>query len=255
MTYAASSKNISGKKFPNILKFFLCLSFLPLVSCTSFQTVSADRQHNIEEIEGYVTEFPETDLNTLALDINDDRFKVGDLAEIDVYNVEDLSRSYIVDRTGNIRFPLIGSVEVAGLSPTDLQDVLTEEYGAKYLESPNINVTLEAKDLGRVIVDGAVNKPGVFDIRNVIRLTEAVALAQGIDSETSNGAKVYVIRTIEGRRSILESDLREIRNLQANDPQIIPNDVVFVEDSTGRLVFREFLRTVPLLNTALIFAR
>lgn len=255
MTYAASSKNISGKKFPNILKFFLCLSLLPLVSCTSFQTVSADRQHNIEEIEGYVTEFPETDLNTLALDINDDRFKVGDLAEIDVYNVEDLSRSYIVDRTGNIRFPLIGSVEVAGLSPTDLQDVLTEEYGAKYLESPNINVTLEAKDLGRVIVDGAVNKPGVFDIRNVIRLTEAVALAQGIDSETSNGAKVYVIRTIEGRRSILESDLREIRNLQANDPQIIPNDVVFVEDSTGRLVFREFLRTVPLLNTALIFAR
>jgi len=117
-----------------------------------------------------------------------------------------------------------------------------------------VNVKLEAQDLGRVVVDGAVNKPGVFEIDDIINLSEAIALAAGLDNEDTNGSSIFIVRSINGERKVREVNLREIRKLGAADPQIIPNDVIFVQDSTGRILFREFLRTVPLLNTAVIYS-
>jgi len=185
--------------------------------------------------------------------VTKDIFKSGDIADVQVYNVEALTNTYVVDRGGDINFPLIGSLKVAGLTTTQLQQTLTQRYGADYLRAPSINVKLEAQDLGRVVVDGAVNTPGVFEINDIITLSEAIALAQGLDDQTTNGSRVYIVRNIEGTRRVKEVDMRQVRQLGAADPQIIPSDVIFVEDSVGRIAFREFLRTVPLLNTAIIY--
>ena len=143
---------------------------------------------------------------------------------------------------------------MVGLSTTQLQQTLTDRYGAQYLQNPSINVKLDSKDLGRIVVDGSVNQPGVFEIKDVIRLTEAIALAEGLDEIESNGSLVYITRTINGQRKVSEVDLREIRKFAAIDPQIIPDDVIFVQGEAGRIAFREFLRTVPLLNPVVLLA-
>jgi len=64
----------------------------------------------------FVDEFPNIDVNQIAANNQLDVFKTGDTAEVEVYNVEQLSANYVVDRAGNIVFPLIGTVRVSGLS-------------------------------------------------------------------------------------------------------------------------------------------
>jgi len=206
----------------------------------------------IGEAANYVDSFPQINISELARNSAVDVIKVGDTAEVTIYNVEDLSGNYIVDRTGNISMPLIGPVQAEGRSVFELQEALTRRYGADYLQNPNINVKLDAKKLGKVIVDGAVNKPGVFEVDRVIRLSEAIALAEGIGEDTT-GKSVYIVRNVGGTAKVKEVNLRNIRNLSAPDPEISPDDVIFVNDSAGRVIFREFLRTVPLLNTAIIY--
>lgn len=214
----------------------------------------AQKASNIQQSEAYVTDFPEVSLNQIAQNVTKDVFKTGDIADISVYNVEELTNTYVVDRNGSISFPLIGSLQVAGLTTTELQNILTKRYSEDYLRAPSINVKLEAQDLGRVVVDGAVNKPGVFEVNDIISLSEAIALAEGINGEDTNGSSVFVVRSVNGERKVKQVDLRQIRQLGAPDTQVIPGDIIFVEDSTGRIIFREFLRTVPLLNTAAIIA-
>lgn len=209
---------------------------------------------DISNAQGYVNAFPEMDINTVALSNARDVFKIGDTADISVYDVDSLTNSYIVDRSGNVSFPLIGTVKVAGLNTTELQQILTQRYGAQYLRSPSINVKLEAQTLGRVVVDGAVTSPKVFEVDDIVTLSEAIAQAGGLDENATNGSSVFIVRDIGGERKVREVNLRDIRRLGAPDPQIIPGDVIFVQDSAGRVAFREFLRTVPLLNTAVIYA-
>ena len=205
------------------------------------------------ESPAFITEFPDVDVNQIAVSSELDVFRVGDSAEINVYNVEELSSTYVVDRKGNIVFPLIGTVKVAGLNTLSLQERLVESYGGKYLENPSISVNKEGKVLGKVVVDGAVEAPGVFEINSVISLSETIALAQGMTSDADR-KEIYIIRSINGERRFKVVDLDEIRQFGAAEPEVIPNDVVFVKDSYGRIAFREFIRTVPLLNTAAIFA-
>lgn len=237
----------------------LFLSSLSLTGCASVNQLNSPLSLNkdkngITQSEAYVASFPEVTIEDVALKVNRDVFKVGDTANVKVYDVDNLSAPYIVDRFGDVNFPLIGSVKVAGMTTVDLQQALTEKYGSKYLQNPNINVQIEAQDLGRVVVDGAVNKPGVFDINRIIRLSEAVALAGGLD-EDANGSSIYIVRTIDGQRQVTEANLKDIRKLGSPDPQIIPDDVIFVQDSAGRVLFREFLRTLPILNSAVILSR
>lgn len=201
-----------------------------------------------------VETFPEVDINTIARSMTRDVFKIGDNAEIEVYDVESLSSTYVVDRAGNITFPLIGTIKVAGLNTTELQQRLTQRYGQDYLRNPSINVKIETQALGRVVVDGAVNKPVVFEVDEIISLSEAIAQAEGLDQNSTTGKSVFIVRNINGERKVREVNLQDVRRFGAEDPRIIPNDVIFVQDSAGRVAFREFLKTVPLLNTAVIFA-
>jgi len=236
----------------NMKSYIMCLAALiVLTACATANSgaVGSDdgtnflgqSKTNIQDVEGYVSEFPDVGIDQVSRNVSKDIFNIGDTADISVYNVESLTNTYIVDRNGNIVFPLIGEVRV-------------EKYGARYLRNPGINVKREATELGRIVVDGAVNKPGVFEVNDIIKLSEAIALAEGLNGEDTNGSSVYIIRNVNGDRKVREVDLRNIRRLGADDPQLIPDDVVFVQDSAGRIVFREFLRTVPLLNTATLLA-
>lgn len=232
------------------------MAFAMLTSCSTITDAGNSsgfgKKGEIEALDNYVEDFADVTQDDIAQNSLRDVFNVGHTANISVFMVESLTGSYVVDRAGNINFPLIGTVKVAGLSTLDLQKLLTEKYSSTYLQNPSIDVKIEVQELGRVVVDGAVKEPGVFEVDSIVSLSEAIALAGGV-AETSNGSKVYIIRTVKGERKVTAVDLRKVRNQSGSNPQIIPNDVVFVENSTGRVLFNEFLRTLPLLNTAIIY--
>lgn len=201
----------------------------------------------------FVDEFPEVKASRLISYTFRDVFKVGDTAVISVFNVESLSGSHIVNREGDVAFPLIGKVKVAGKNTLELQAELVKKYGVKFLQNPSISVELDAQKLGVIVVDGAVKKTGVFDIYKAVSLSEAIALAGGLN-EDANRKEVYLVREFDGVRKVKSVNLDEIRTAGARDPKIYPNDLVFVQESGARIAFREVLRTIPLINTMIIIA-
>ena len=233
-----------------VLVFISCLLAVLLGGCS---TLSAASKSGAQAASILDDDFPVVETTNIAGLTDQDVFKVGDLAEITVYNVENLSGTYVVNRSGEVDFPLIGKMKVAGLTTLLVQEQLTQRYGDNYLQNPSIAVKIEPRKLGKVIVDGAVTEPGVFEVFEVINLSEAIALAGGVTVD-ANKKEVYIVREIDGERQVRTVNLNEIRKLAGRDPKIYPNDMVFVQESGGRIAFREFLRTVPLLNTVAILS-
>ncbi len=259
--FLKSSLNLSLKTLcvNGVKTVLLGLSLVALTGCETMNLGDrSDSEYTgkaskrlAKDAQYYTDDFPEVSENTLAINAEQDRFRVGDIADIYVYNVESLTNTYPIDREGNISFPLIGTQKVAGLTTLELQKELMVQYGATYLQNPSITVKIEASKLGKIVVDGAVKKPGVFELYNTIRLSEAIAMAEGLTAN-ANSKEVFLVREIEGKRHVKPINLKEIRRLGAADPTIYPDDIVFVQDSSGRMAYNEFLRTVPLLSALLI---
>ena len=227
------------------------LGLLTLSACASTGGESSDAENILADGTFYTQDFPEVSENTLAINAEQDRFRIGDTADIFVYNVESLTNTYPVDREGNINFPLIGTQKVAGLTTLELQQELNASYGETYLQRPSITVKREANTLGKIVVDGAVEKPGVFELTKPIRLSEAVALAGGL-GQYANAKEVYMVREIEGKKRVKIVNLKDIRQFGASDPEVYPQDIIYLQKSAGKAAYNEFLRTVPLLSAILI---
>lgn len=185
----------------------------------------------------------EVTFQTLASD-----YKIApmDKLAVRVFKMDDLSGDYDVDLAGNISMPLIGQVRAANLTTAQLDDMLSQKLGAKYLEHPDISVAIKSSSAHVVTIDGAVTQGGSFPVGGPISLIQAVAMARGT-SQDSNPRRVAVFRTIGGKRQAAAFDLTAIRRGQSPDPQIYPGDIVVVDGSSIKETQRQILQAIPLL--------
>lgn len=180
-------------------------------------------------------------------------FMNGDKVKITINGFQEFSGDYTVDRNGNILLGHIGTVKAAGLSVPELQSNLYSSYKSCCLVSPNVSIEREGQTFGKIVVDGAVNDAGVYEIDEVIKLSQAVALGGGA-SELANKEQVMLARIIDGERKVSLVNLKDIQLAGARDPLIYPNDVIFIQDSTGRLVYNDFIKTIPLISAVILGA-
>ena len=86
---------------------------------------------------------------------------------------------YIVDKNGEIDFPVIGSIKIVGLTPEETKNLLTEKL-QPYLKDPIINIRLQNFT---VTVLGQVNRPGTYPVNGEqITVLEAIGLARRFDN-------------------------------------------------------------------------
>jgi polysaccharide export outer membrane protein len=172
---------------------------------------------------------------------------VGDKLDVSVFQVTDLSfEELVVDTSGNINLPLIGAVSAAERTAGDLSRDIAGRLAARYLRDPQVTVTVKEAANQKITVDGAVNKPGVYEMRGSISLLQAVAMAEG-PTRVADLTKVAVFRSIDGRRSVALFDLAAIRQGRAPDPQVLGDDVIVVDTSRLNSALREALGAVPAL--------
>jgi polysaccharide export outer membrane protein len=164
-----------------------------------------------------------------------------------VFQVDSLSGEFLVDTSGAISYPLLGSVQAQGRTPVELSQAIASQLSQKYLQSPNVQVAIKQRAERTITVDGSVNQPGVFAVKGPTTLLQAVAMAKGI-SEDGNPSRVYVFRTINGERLAGAFDLQSIRRAQAQDPTIYGNDIVVVDGSRARQLYRDLLSSMPLMG-------
>ena len=177
-------------------------------------------------------------------------YKIGPLDTIDVsvYQEPDLSvKKAQVDAAGNVALPLVGTVAAAGKTASELSAELGRKFEAKYLNNPQVTVLVASSVSQKVVVQGEVSEPGVFEIKGPTTLLEAISMAKG-ETRVAALKDVAVFRTINGQRMGAMFDIASIRRGEAKDPELIGNDVVVVGFSAGKSMWRDMLQASPLLN-------
>lgn len=178
---------------------------------------------------------------------NNYRLSPFDELTITVFRVSDLSGKYKIDPSGNLNMPLIGPVDVAGMSVASLKNQLERLYGTDYLQSPDITVQIDKSQSQNLTIEGAVKNPGIYTIEGRTTLIGAVAIAKGLDLNTANAKRVVVFRKIGGEKYAAAFNLKEIRAGLTADPDIYGGDIVVVDGSNLRQTYLDIIRTVPLL--------
>lgn len=175
----------------------------------------------------------------------DYRIGTADVLAISVYQVPDLSmEEALIDATGGVSLPLIGTVAAAGLTTQELSRSIEEAYARQYLRDPRVNIRLVRSASQKVTVDGAVKKPGVYVMSGRTTLLQAVAMAEGVN-RTGRLNRVAVFRTIDNRRAMAVFDISAIRQGLAADPVLQGEDVVVVDTSRLSQALQDVVSVLP----------
>lgn len=151
--------------------------------------------------------------------------------------------TYLVDENGNISYPQLGEVQVAGLTLLEVRDKLQ-----KMVDNYVVNTSVVVKLANRTFtILGDFNGSGLITMpKNQYTIFEALGAAGGV-SDFGNRQKVKLIReTPEGTR-IVNIDLTSDALLSSEYYYILPNDVIYVEPNNYRVYS---VRTLPWLSQA-----
>jgi polysaccharide biosynthesis/export protein len=171
---------------------------------------------------------------------SDYRIMSGDVLQITVFQVQDFNREAQVDAGGNIVLPLIGGVPAAGKTVHEVESEVAGRLRAKYLQNPQVLVTIKDAVGLRVSVQGAVKSPGVIQIRGDTTLTTVLAQSQGF-TDTADKSSVLVIRNTDQGRVAAKVDAGAILAGSAPDPPIHGGDMIVVDDSFIRSAGKDAL--------------
>lgn len=133
--------------------------------------------------------------------------------------------NYLVDKNGEIDFPVIGKVKIEGLSPSETRELLREKL-KDYLKDPIINIRIRNFT---VTVLGSVNRPGTYPINGEqITIMEALGYAGDINIKGRRD-NVMVIRDFDGTKVYNRINLNSKDALKSPVYYLTQNDVVYVE--------------------------
>ena len=118
----------------------------------------------------------------------------------------------------------------AGKTVHEVETEIARRLQARYLQNPQVLVTIKDAVGLRVSVQGAVKNPGVIQIRGDTTLTTVLAQAGGF-TDTADKSSILVIRNNDqGRRVAGKMDAGAILAGSARDPRIYGGDTIEVDD-------------------------
>jgi polysaccharide export outer membrane protein len=181
-------------------------------------------------------------------------YRVGpqDLIEITVFQVPDLSRTVRVNSGGQISLPLIGVLQVGGLTIPEFENLIAKDLSAKYLQNPQVTAFVKEYASQRVTLEGAFTKPGIYPLTGRTTLLQAIALGGGLD-RVADPKGVVIFRQIGGKKMGAVFDVRNIRAGKDEDPLLYGDDVVVVEESASKSALRRFIEAMPVLGVFTLF--
>ena len=125
--------------------------------------------------------------------------------------------TYLVDSDGNINFPVLGKIHVAGLSKQELCDELQSKL-SKY----------------RITVMGEVNRPGTFTIKNDrISILDAFGYVGDL-AITANRKNILLIRDNDGQKEFVRMDITDPSLFTSPYFYLRQNDVIYVEPNLAK---------------------
>lgn len=227
------------------LKFLVIVCCLALASCKTYkninyiQDVQVNTTESIAENQGIriqpkdmlsIVVSSKTPELAMAFNLPVVTYQAGSEVVSGAGNMRLLG--YVVDNDGNIDFPLLGKIQVAGLTRWQLQELIKQQIVNAGLMKELV-VTVEFMNF-KVSIMGEVNAPGSYTINgDKVTILEALSMAKDL---TIFGKRdgVYVIREENGKRTTYNIDLRSVDLFNSPAYYLRQNDVVYVEPNKVR---------------------
>jgi polysaccharide export outer membrane protein len=108
------------------------------------------------------------------------RLGSGDVLDVVVFGNPELSRTATIQNDGTISLPLLGQVEVSGLSLSEAENLILQRLGDKYLVDPQVEVQVREYHSQFVTVLGEINNPGRKGLKGVTRLIDVLLDSGGL---------------------------------------------------------------------------
>ncbi|MCB0525552.1 MAG: polysaccharide biosynthesis/export family protein [Saprospiraceae bacterium] len=205
--------------------------------------------------------------------VSDIRIQADDLLEIGVYAEEPAAvapftlqgigaktneqnnvagNNFLVDQLGNIEFPILGKLKLAGLTIEQARDSLTNKVG-QYIANPIVTVRwLNFK----FTVLGEVSHPATYTLpERSVTVLEAIGLAGDL-TNYGNRKNILIIREQDGNREFGRINLQDRAVFQSPFFYLKQNDVVYVEplkQKTG-IVSDQASKVLPWISAGAIVA-
>jgi polysaccharide export outer membrane protein len=172
---------------------------------------------------------------------SDYKLGAGDAIRITVFQNPDMELETRVSEDGSINYPLIGTVQVAGLSASAAEQLITEKLkSGGFVKRPQVNINVLDARSSQVSVIGMVNKPGRYALEsNSMRVTAAMTLAGGTMPEASD--VVIVTGKRDGKAFRQEVDLAAMFLDEASENNIFvaAGDEIYVQRAPVFYIYGE----------------
>ncbi|MGA8428278.1 MAG: polysaccharide biosynthesis/export family protein [Candidatus Sulfotelmatobacter sp.] len=127
----------------------------------------------------------------------------------------------------------VGDIKVQGQTVPQLTETLRGAY-SKILNAPIISVVLKDFEKPYFVADGQVGKPGKYDLRGDLTLTQAIAVAGGF-TDASKHSQVLLFRRVSDEW--MEAKIIDVKKMEKagnlkEDPMLHPGDMLFVPKNT-----------------------
>jgi polysaccharide biosynthesis/export protein len=159
----------------------------------------------------------------------DYQIAIGDTLQISVWKEPEVSvPSVIVRPDGKISVPLAKDIPVAGLTPKEVEKVVTEQL-AKFYTDPNVTVVLATMSPKKVYVTGGVRKEGPVPFTYGMTVMQAISEAGGL-TDYAKRKRIYILRTENGVEYRLDFNYDEVVKgvRMAQNYVLVPSDTVVV---------------------------
>jgi polysaccharide export outer membrane protein len=174
------------------------------------------------------------------------RINPSDTLELTFALTPEFNQTVIVQPDGYITLHGVGDLPAAGQTLPDLTESIKTAY-SKILQNPEITVDPKDFEKPHFTVGGEVGKPGKFDWRADLTLTEAIAIAGGF-TEASKHSQVLLFRRVSEQWT--EAKIINVKKMMSSrdlreDPELQPGDMLFVPKNALSKI-KPFLPTTSL---------
>lgn len=189
-------------------------------------------------------------LESNIVPVNDSyRVQTGDEIEILVWEHPNFNTQTTVSSLGTISIPLIGEMNVSGLTQPDLYNLIQHEL-SQYLKGEiNLTVYIRSSENLLVSIFGLVRNPNNYPLVEETSLFEIISSAGGT-TENANIRNIKIYRK-NGHPNFIDVDLTqhlESGNMSSESLLVYPGDIVYVPQKNNAVrEMGDFLRDVVLL--------
>lgn len=177
----------------------------------------------------------------------DYRLGPGDSIGVQVYQSPDLSVDARVSETGVISYPLVGSLQLGGLTIGEAEKKIADSLrNGGFLKAPQVNLVLRQVRGSQIAVLGQVSRPGRFPLETLnTRVSDMLAAAGGV---TPSGDDVLIVtgqRDGQPFRRVIDIPALFLNDQSADNIVLAPGDTLYVNKAPVFYIYGEAQRPGP----------